>query len=614
MPFENFVWSSRRETCDELCHFLLNTQPKETPIDSRDDAIEISWSRRSAASLLVECVDAQCKETILEIVFTETEDRWVRRYLLRALNASPKPLSDSKFQSIVDLNENAFNAIEEGPRWKLSDDYFVELLKAVKTDSQVDIAMAFFLSLSPRRRSQIIRSEFNQWRWPREQNKHLKRLTDVLLEHWFRHDRPVVKESVAVSVAAHYLDRDEMRKLLLESCERGSIQHIPSDQLTQLLSYPEFQTLKKSNPALWGALLERMKDDPWTQAELKYLELDSAEERCKRAMEEVYRIDATLRKMKESGAQAQGNPKDSDGAENAELIQQCRRERLVAFNIIIGNSDDTRHLESLLNRPKLDSKFYNRVELWFWRKAEARATLWLCEEMEDRESTKGLMILSQISGHPNPDHETLLRQAYENKHACVRYLGLNGLAWLDLDDIVDLAQKAIRGEDIFLQLRAHGILAKSSEPESIRFLSTKANDLTAPLIERAEALRWLAHADPEQHFPILAENVLRDDAHCDGYHQPVKEECAYGIARVGTHEALSYLVRALFCKVSNPLDGAIHQYIKKILAWNSGEDREETVNHSSRPRCPDALPGRPQLSLYPNVWRNGWPWYPGYFA
>ncbi|MDF1660293.1 MAG: hypothetical protein P1V97_00875 [Planctomycetota bacterium] len=339
-------------------------------------------------------------------------------------------------------------------------------------------------------------------------------------------------------------------------------------------------------------------------------------EHCKVAVEEIYAIDKQVTDQRRI---ITCSSDESDQAEKTpNLVERNLRYEfnspiLDAISRLMNSSIGADCILALLRGPELNWLFYDKLERALWRIDKEKSRDWLLEELKTRTSFKGSMVLSYISGQPEVSDETLLRFAFQNTKPAIRYMGLVGLACLDLKDRNELAQRGLVDEDIYLNLRAHGLLAECSEEGSILFLSRRANDLSAPMIERAESLRWLAHADPVKHFAILAENLVRDEGQGDGYHQPVREECAYGVARVATDEALTFLVRAKFCKTSDVTRGALSEYINKIVDWNSSEDRSSPPDYYHRIPRPKILDGRAPITLFPNVWRGTSTSYPGWY-
>lgn len=457
MPFENFVWSSRRETCDELCHFLLTTQPETRAKTDHEEFLLTNWDRLTAASLLSDLAEHEHCEQLQQIANAELERRDIKK-------------------SVLSTTRKILNNVSAG--------------------------------------------------------------------------------------------HDEARRNSLRLASKKST--------------------KQNNEQLDGA----------------------TEEQCRQAVKRIDSINNNIENRRAELSHLSVNSKDAK-CMTREIDDEFSGAIIEAIYIFLDSPVGAQYLESILRGPNLHLIFQDKLERALWRMDKRRARSWLLDELKKNDSYKGVWILKFFSGNPRPDDEQLLRLAFQHKLPAIRYLGLNGLAWLDVDH-VQLAQKCLQLDDIFLRLRSHGVLAQYHVQESILFLRKLSNDLSAPLVERAEALRWLAHSDPVRHFDILSENLIRDDAHCDGYHQPVKEECAYGLARVGTDDALTYLLRAKFTKMSNPASGAISDYIMKILNWNSHESSQESRDFGFFVRYPEPLKGKAFVRLFPNVWRGTWPWYPGW--
>ncbi|MDF1660294.1 MAG: hypothetical protein P1V97_00880 [Planctomycetota bacterium] len=565
--------------------------------------------RQSASSLLVTIADSKCKDALLELALGQTERTIIRRFALRAMNASCEPLSDFEFQSVVDLNTRALQSIQADPDSDIRDGYLIEFLIAIQSRQQVEMALTYFLSLCPESRSRILISEFRDRTEPKL-TAHGKRVLQTLLDHWHQRDRARIDRATALSVAVQHSDHPESLPFILDSFKTGAGHLIGNHPLNALADEPQFQDLTRTHPKMWETFLERLQKASITPGTVKLFTPVQRQEHSSRAVKEIYRINSAIeahKKIQVGTRSVSRESSESTKLNSEELRHQLFGQLRRALSSLLWSCTDMAQVESLLRGPTLNPVCYNKLARFFWARDPENATNWLREELRDGTSSKLYRVLSYIAGDPALDHEDILRSACKHKDPTVRYLGLHGAATLDLDKHVEIASQHLADTDIFLRLRAHGILAKHASEESTLFLTTKANDVSSPSIERAEAFRWLAVVDPVRHFKILAENLL----HSGGHLLPMKEECAFGVARVGTDEALTILVKAKFSGLTNRTQNALLDYIRSIIEWNSEESCPTATSRLHRAQSPEALPGRAKIAPYPEIWRGVWPWHPG---
>ena len=128
-----------------------------------------------------------------------------------------------------------------------------------------------------------------------------------------------------------------------------------------------------------------------------------------------------------------------------------------------------------------------------------------------------------------------------------------------------------RGPNDPVRLHALALLIRHGEKSRLSEIvsdATEANDVRV----RAEAVRVLGELDAGRHHPILSQVILEDWEEFDGRHVPVAEEAAFGLARLGTPEALTAILQASLLG-PHPVWAAAEHYFEMLFCGGvSGDD------------------------------------------
>ncbi len=339
------------------------------------------------------------------------------------------------------------------------------------------------------------------------------------------------------------------------------------------------------------------------------------------APEVVARLDREVARLSRALAEPAPDPGPRPGPDAERATRKAwalragtlRRERRdleqrahVVVNLLLSAPLRSERLEALLRgdpHPLLGAKLEGQL----WRQDPERAARWLRDLLARSGSRQGVHALWHLSRHPCPGDLSLLQAATRHPQPCLRYLGLDGLARLTAAEpafahtALAAAAHALMDPSALVRARAHGLRARHGEEESVAWLVTASR--TGEVRARAEATRWLAAQDPARHFELLTQALLHDQGTLQDYFLPVREEAAYGIARVASDEALTVLVRAALRGTSNTVSGAIEDYLTAIVAWRAGEPLRQELGGDDE-LAPPATPDAPPLRIYPNLWRR----------
>jgi HEAT repeat protein len=128
-------------------------------------------------------------------------------------------------------------------------------------------------------------------------------------------------------------------------------------------------------------------------------------------------------------------------------------------------------------------------------------------------------------------------------------------------------------------------LARRGDEGQLAVLVHAASEAVHPSV-RGEAVRLLGEFDAARHFPILNTALLDDHETCDGHYAPAGEEAALALARLGTPEALTAMLRAYFATPNYIVWRCVGEYLRTLAT--SG-DQNEPVSMISWNSCRVAL-------------------------
>jgi HEAT repeat protein len=167
----------------------------------------------------------------------------------------------------------------------------------------------------------------------------------------------------------------------------------------------------------------------------------------------------------------------------------------------------------------------------------------------------------------------MFREATQPSHGAeLQYHGLCGLERLGElgDEWLGRLHAWTRHPEPRLQIRALGALARRGDPDARNALLEWTEGRHA-VHERAEAIAVLAEVDAPDYLPLLVkaladEERLKPDSRC----APVAEEAALALARLGSPEALTALLRSHLTTDCPYVQGAVELYLAAIVDAKPG--------------------------------------------
>jgi len=604
----SFRWTSRADARRQLLAFLRTAPPE--PSDGSPSA---RWAAErehvQAAGLLPILAVPEDADALRSLLLDRGQLPWVRVYGARALASQGLSVRATELAGLLEEERRwreereACRAVRQGPP------ELRELLPLVRGEEGLATARAAVRRLAPADRAQAL---LEASRVDHAAGPEGRELLEEIYQAWWATDRHRLEEELNDQVASRTAERAASRRLLLARL-REAPDAVRRRLLPSVAAYPEFAALEAEAPELWREARARFlrpvpaygadDDTPWPPDLLPRLEA------------EIGRIGDALAapaEEPEPGPQPRAERKAWAQRRRAEVRRRLDLEQRghIVMNLLLDRTAGRDRLEALL-APGLHPFFWPKLEDGLWRHDPARAVAWASAALSGSTSSRGVRVLSRVAEDPRPHHAELLRFATGHAHASARYVGLHGLDALGagLDD--GLLRALAADADPFVRLRARAARAARGDARSERALIEEATARVRPVRVRAEATRWLAALDPVQHAALLEEALLTDHETTDDGFTPVAEEAAFGVARSGTDEALTALVRAALAAPGNAAASAIEEYVRAILAWREGEPCAQIGGVEGRAPSPAPLPGGPPLWLYPDLWRRALVRHPG---
>jgi len=603
MLSNSFRWTSRESTCESLVSFL-NTQQTNSP-----NPDELRRERIHASRLLETFANPEVAPKLRALILDRREERWVRIHAIRALTALNLSIHARELSELIKELDSLYE--NDDPESGTVIDEESELLSLVQDQRTFEAAWRALAASTLWRRTQFLAARRsgsldNEWQG---------RLCEQLYQQWLAVDRAQLPEELNDFIVRHTDERPESRRIRLDTLV-ASAQPPDRNCLRSVAYYPEFASLETSHPELWararaelivpgrGWPSEDSEEVSWPAGLLAELE------------SEIQRISAVLSEPhEEPGPMPEGGEEQQQWESELRRIQARHRDLESrghqAMNLLLDCEGGRARLEEILSGESLHAFFWGKLEDGLWKWDRQRAVSWAQAEISRGDSRKGSVVFCRLAAEPESADRGLLLAALTQAQPCFRYMALGGLERLGVAVPWEQRQALKEDPDAFVRLRMHGQLYRGGDQVSEALLVAAAQEAEDVCL-RAEALRWIASANPFDHRELLIAALLSDHELQEGYYTPVAEEAAYGLAVEGSDEALSALIRGALMVPGNPVWDALIQYIRVNLARRDGEPFQETLAYWGHapvvgPRgCPPPLP-----QIYPNLWRGTLDGYPG---
>jgi hypothetical protein len=545
---DSFRWTSREDACEQLISFLFSTKSTATPTacgarGPRAQRDPHDWHRTHAAGLLITLATPAIAGPLRRLLLDRAEASWVRIYSARALVAVGEGVSTEELAGLF-AEERTWRAEQEANRWACATWRpeplgFDTVLSLCRTDADRDIARAEVSHLSAEGCASLLlgrmASHVDGW------------LREPIYRKWLGHV-PELPVDEVLEVARLTDDHfPESRALVLAAWRAGPTER-RLEMVPWLRGWEDRVALLRGDPAVWADAIERL-DLPLGEL-VEALGPDELQAR----------IDAWLRESSKALERERHDHETRfEPIRVARLLEKWRPEAI----------------EACLGWPDHHPLVVRALENALWKCDRERAVAWAVTQLDhDPATRRGERILECLAGEPEPRYCSLLGLSLSARNPAHRWLALHALeargqnssAWRSH------LERATHDEDRFVAIRGHGALARRGSAESARALETLIT-VGECVLTRAEAVRWRGAVDPPA-LLLLEHALLHDHEHVDDYHTPVDEEAAFAIARVGTDEALTALVRGGLASESNPLTSAVEEYLAVLLARRAGSDEE----------------------------------------
>ncbi|MGV3722740.1 MAG: HEAT repeat domain-containing protein [Actinomycetota bacterium] len=225
----------------------------------------------------------------------------------------------------------------------------------------------------------------------------------------------------------------------------------------------------------------------------------------------------------------------------------------------------------------IDTRLHGEVRWWLtyalrWRNRGHCANA-VTALLETGERDPALLFVEWAARDPIEPEWPMLREAARPTHDTeIQYHGLLGLERLGESGDVwkDRLDAWTRHPEPRLQIRALGALARRGVPDALNRLIAWVEG-PHPLLERAEAIAVLTELDAASFIPLFVRVLAREErpeeySNC----APAAEEAALALARIGTSETLTVLLRCYLTTKAFYLQMALVDYMSDILAAEPG--------------------------------------------
>lgn len=537
MGLSELAWTTREEVAAQLLAYLRETRAPEDGESPRP----IYPTRERVAELLayvsVPRPYAKLPE-LLALALDAAEELPVRRQAVLALLRMDTSVSAEDLQLLL---ADPVLVEEDDPCFEVSD-----VLRLARTPEAEEVGRTHLLTLTPEQRARVLTVLLPDEEPPGHP------LGEWLYAHWLAHDRHRLEEEGDTDransrVLYGSVDRLESRRVLQEFWRRRSGK--ARVELLEILcredriwTFPD-----PPAPAEFEELVQALALP--TAVLVEHLGHRELVDHLQRGFAEAEQAHMALESLLRSSAPTEQKRLALDEQRRAQSNTDHHRETRANCHLRALLTDA--ELASYVLREGLfgDHRWWMMEALWKRNRGLAAVTLVATLRAGDRDLAR--LFIRWTADAPQPGDEELLRTALHAEQSQeFRYYGIVGLDRLPgaAQGWVAVLPKLARDEhhDIRLRLRAWGVLARRGDAEAFAVLAAHAREAEDVRV-RAESLSIAAEVAPVAAWPLLEEAIRCTGPEYDlaeGRFSPIVEDAALALARQGTPEACTLLLRA----------------------------------------------------------------------
>jgi hypothetical protein len=600
LRIEELRWSSRTDVCDQLLRYLQSTSP--APLcDADNRPNEPALLRRRAALLLVVLVDRTAHRAVLrQLLLNPAEDPDVRRAALRKLSlwvrqglqrASGNP------EPVLSVDQTAQLLTDPATAGAPPDRFSVlSILALCPVNEALRVAVAFLEQLSPAERARLLQGRTDPSLC--REDCHLKShpavdaVFDWLYDRWLMSDRWLLEGPEGlwgaenIDVVLWTQERPESRAVLTHYWRRlddeARSTEGPQSAVERLLQELASRNRPRGKPPLVQGWRERLLSNLRLWPQFRAL--------C------VADFPAARARLAEALALPLPQLLDHLGPDRFLQLLEQKIRRAGRGPLPAAMGDPRPPIWLLSELPEADLEDWS-CSLLACSEVEAGAKLSLFYYLFERHRNRAVSLalqaarasgetcyadwtVTRIARSPEAtDRELLLWGSWRSGQPRVIHAAIQGLEALgeDSDWWRRWLELLTQHQHPLVRLQALAALVRRGDRNRLTEIASAA--ITAPEVAaRGNALWHLVELDPHGHLPLFRRVLFEDRGNCsDG--APPYQVAAFALARIGTPEALTALVRR-YLQPNFGMSMDLDDYLETIAAAADDQKKPDIQPHN----------------------------------